>query len=775
MTAVLRYRWTTADVRIASGDTTDSAQGPYVTPYGIPAGAMSGCRSYAAGDEREVDLAKSVAGEPWRMRRFKREGYDWHDLSEIGLGAVPESVTTLGELCEHLRRAAGWRFPDEYYDSQKVATPGMDNIAQLIFDQPKNTDYRYAVVSSPGFDWKTYLERPGKLPFRASNGLCPARIRTTKITLPTAPTAPRYTAQLPAAQPVVFDQPTWDLAAYARSIEDEAAHMDWLYQVCEQTTRQRFDVVFRLTALQAIAEVGSETGALVGKWPELATEIEEVLPRVQEALTTRPIAGRATDWVAESLTTHPHITLNAVEELEASRQRLLDLLDGGAQHRFGVQAWVEQNRAALEQGAPAEATAIANLAGAIQKGLVALANTWFPEDGAEALAARLLASLKQTPFTPISGSDAVPIGSPPEVVLKTLGKAIKLNSSAAKLSSAILMLHTAHRLPAMARELSDLNRGIMTHDLWLAKWKVFGDELIDHLPAEGDLRARMKLALMSGKQSDVVALRDEWIAADGPGAVSDPLTFKGAMFALTTVSFTLSLRDAITSIEGAKDFGTVTLAVVDCMSTVASGAKLVGEAGKLLKALGDASKHAKALVEIGSFGSMVGSVIGIVTGTWKLLESIEKGDVLGGMAAGATLVAGSLEAAVMLGISAELVPGVNVIATVAMCAGAVLELVKAILEHKVMTDQNRIMGSLVRQLRTSPCGGWVQQFDPAIMAAFGKLVTLSEDGLLPALPNDLFTAARLRRAGVSRGVIAGLAGGDLGVMLDQAVGEPSEG
>ena len=57
----VRYVWNAQDAMIAQGDATGSAQGPYVTPFGIPPNQVPGCKDFTAGSEVEVDLDKAIA------------------------------------------------------------------------------------------------------------------------------------------------------------------------------------------------------------------------------------------------------------------------------------------------------------------------------------------------------------------------------------------------------------------------------------------------------------------------------------------------------------------------------------------------------------------------------------------------------------------------------------------------------------------------------------------------------------------------------------------
>lgn len=402
------YVWTEADNKVvASGGNAGLPQGPFVTPYGIPADLIR--RTYAAGDHLEVDLSLSWQGQCGRATRFhepdqwlvdiaastKTPGFprrqDVEDCAVVDaagrhtyewIPTPPEVIAgakTLGEVCDRLRDLDPIQFPAALYPKNPVVPNNISHPARVLFDYWKNTEFRYAVVKD-GFDWGVYSTAPGELPATVARLGLPYVLR--KVTVTPAVAAPPANsgtstgilADLAATHRPDSVRPAVD--AYIRELKDAAATVDMLMSVTEASMRALGESLALLRAADAVCEASMtnpdvRSGKRACHARNVAADIRDAAFAAQRCHSQlRVHTGTRAEVEADEKQSRRSFTGDAGRDLEIVRHRLEQLLHQDGEIAESLKTWwasaseltyepepdLGVDRGALVTGAPANDT-----------------------------------------------------------------------------------------------------------------------------------------------------------------------------------------------------------------------------------------------------------------------------------------------------------------------------------------------------------------------------------------------------------------------------------
>ncbi|MBK8258774.1 MAG: hypothetical protein IPK82_39720 [Polyangiaceae bacterium] len=70
--------------------------------------------------------------------------------------AAAQDAKTLAELCKKLKATNSTKYPDAYYNIDKMSTAERNRVALLLFDYWENTEYRFATITSGTFSWEGF-------------------------------------------------------------------------------------------------------------------------------------------------------------------------------------------------------------------------------------------------------------------------------------------------------------------------------------------------------------------------------------------------------------------------------------------------------------------------------------------------------------------------------------------------------------------------------------------------------------------------------------------
>ncbi|AUX46767.1 uncharacterized protein SOCE26_082760 [Sorangium cellulosum] len=743
----VRYIWTAEDQRIAGGDTAGSVQGAYVTPYGIPAAGIAKCATFTPGAEVEVDLGRSGWGEPWRATRFchGKPLYEWHKPGEI-----PGAVTTLAELCKYLRERDPNVYPDTIYGDKRLADlTGPDNPAKMLFDYWQNSRYRYGTVKE-GFDWGTYARDPGSIRIRSDGGAIEYVLRKI-VPLPKA-------AAAPGAQKRLIDEPSLLVEHYISEVTDSAANIRMLLKTSETVMRERYQIIYRLQALRAIAEASTTNpeAGMASQGPEIVRLVDVVLPRAHRLLVAQPItSGTEAQRALELFKSRRELTMDAVAELRAEQQRLRGLLLESSAHAQMLKVWAVSYHAGLLQGQPRIKELLDRLTATLAEGHLALGEcgTAGDDDVLFALLDKMREGHAEKPED-IDGE------SPTEVVLSLVGKGTSLATTVVgnlagppSLSIAMLQVSAMLRFTRLAKEsLAQLNAipsGIITSAIQVEKWKLLADRLVEHL-ADGEVKDEVKLALLMQDRKKLADLKLN-VGETVAGSAQQTVPWKGAMVILGLLSTILAIREATTAADKSAP-----LVALDFLSNATAVASVsLGTYETFMTVVGRIEDVAKMLTKAGNSVGLLGAFLGAISGGIAWHEAYGKADGYG-MVSSMFGVVGSLG---MIAVAASSMAGLTmpVVATIALAcllasgAVSVAQILEAL--DSATTKTNRVCLSIIRSVRNDVLGQFIERSDATILFAMDDLERLAKESFLPNAKNDYFVVTRLAKAGLSEEVI----------------------
>ncbi|WP_437672887.1 hypothetical protein [Sorangium sp. So ce131] len=760
----VRYIWTAEDQRIAGGDTAGSVQGAYVTPYGIPAAGIPKCARFTPGAEVEVDLGRSGWGEPWRATRFchGKPLYEWHKPGEI-----PGAVTTLAELCKYLRERDPIAYPDAIYGDKKLADlTGPDNPAKMLFDYWQNSRYRYGTVKE-GFDWGTYARDPGSIKVRRDGGAIEYVLRKI-VPLPRA-------AAAPGAQKRLIDEPSLLVEHYITEVADSAANIRMLLKTSETVMRERYQIIYQLQALRAIAQASFTTpqGGAPSQGAEVVRLVDAILPKANKLLVTQPIRSGSTEQrLMELFNSRREFTMDAVAELRAEERRLRNLLLGSSAHANTLKNWAVTCHPRLLQGQPAIVQLLDRLTAVLADAHYALGEcgTHGHDDSIQALLSRVQDGHAQTP-------DNIGGDSPTEVVLSLVGKGTSIATTVVgnlagppSLSIAMLQVSSLLKFPRLVKDAHGALSKIQVDFTQLSSWRGPHPELLDleygvqvlnrkldeltghvlsHLP-DGDLKDDLRCAIIAQDQKALAEIKDAYGEAMA-GSAQNTVAWKGAMVLLGLLSVVLSIRDAHNAQD--KHFALMAIDFTSQASGVLSVS--LGTYETLMTALGRLEPAADALLKFGNAIGLVTSITGVLSGAAGYLDACDKADGLGAVSA-MLGVLGSTGMAIVAAyaLAGTAMPALAAISLACLLASGAVSVAQVIesLDNKA-TKTNRACLSLIRAIRASALGKFMEQSDGIILFGMEDLERLAKDGLLPNAKNDYWIVSNLAKAGLSRGLI----------------------
>ncbi|MGK4002272.1 hypothetical protein WMF31_06595 [Sorangium sp. So ce1036] len=745
----IRYIWTAEDERIARGGVPD-VQGAFVTPYGIPAAGIPGCASFAAGTEVEVDLDRSGWGEPWRARRFHvgKPFYEWHKP-----GDIPGSVTTLAELCKHLREKDPNAYPDTIYGERKLADLGPENPAKLLFDYWQNSRYRYATMKE-GFDWRTYAGRPGGIGVR-KDGVAIEYVLRKLTPLPRAVAAP-------GAQKRLIDEPSFLVEHYIQEVADAAANIRMLLKTSEDVMRARYQIIYKLRALRAIAEASGtnpEAGMASQGW-EIVKLVDVVLPRAQKLLVEQPItisSGTEMQRALELFKSRREFTMDAVAELRVEQKKLRGLLLESSAHAKAIKDWAAASHAGLLQGQPNIRGLLDRLTATLAEGHLALGECSAPGDDDV-----LVALLDKMPEGHAVKPEDIEGDSPTAVALSLIGKGTSLTTTVVgnlagppSLSIAMLQVFATLRFTRLAKEsLAQLNAvpsTIMTSAIHVEKWRALADRLVEHLP-DGNVKDDVKIALLMHDRNKLAGLKFK-VGETMADSAQQTVPWKGAMVILGLISTILAISEAASGGDKAAH-----LVVLDFASNATAVASVsLGTYETFLTVVGRLDAVSMALKTAGNWVGLAGAVLGAISSGLGAWEAYKKADGYG-MVSSTFGCVGSLGVATVAGYA--LASGgtvMPVVATVALAcllasgAVSVAQIVEPL--DSTRTKTSNVCLSLVRAVRKEVLGQYIEARDATILFAMEDLEKLANEGFLPNARNDYFVVARLAKAGLHEEII----------------------
>lgn len=382
MPQIIDYVWTEQDQDIWAGNTAGSAQGPFVSPYGIRADKVK--FPPERGHSIDLDLAWSLGGEVGRANRFyvadgwvgehvrRREWtcgegtpdhpgredkmlgfhtYEWVEWD------IPGGVETLGQLCDHLIQTDSDQFPKAIYGN-RAPRKWNTNAAIMLFDYWGNSRFRYA-TSAEGFNWDgNYLSKPDDIKVVAPTGEKLKWVLRHKTITPPTPAPPAKSGDSRSAGAggsVLDDLITTRYAsgelekrvdAYIAALEACNDMMKWLSDVSDAVMKRRSVVLRSASGIRAAAFV-STLSAPRGDDDavEIVALLDGVLPDARDWLMRQPVAqtDRApmqslpdTDLVLGGEMVHQ--THNAAASMAGEVEKL-DALLFGTYWLDVIQAW----------------------------------------------------------------------------------------------------------------------------------------------------------------------------------------------------------------------------------------------------------------------------------------------------------------------------------------------------------------------------------------------------------------------------------------------------
>ena len=790
----ISYVWNAEDARIATTGAKDSVQGAFVTPYGIQASALAGCKEYKAGttyDGIELDLC--MGGEPWRGSRFReattartipgqdKSRFKWDKFD------VPASVDTLKALCEHLRKTDPDAYPETIYGDRMLANLSHpDNPAKLLFDYWGNSPYRYAVVSE-GFDWKTYADDPGSIPVRKGSAKLEYVMRKVKP-LPPA-------AGGPGEQKKTIDDPGLEVDHYISELATAAANLRTLFKTSQKVMLERYQIVYQLQALRAIAWASWQTpqGSATSQGDRIVTTIDRILPQIIKAIVAQPIkTGNFEQQVQSLFSARKDFTMDALADMNAEERRLRHLLLESEEHANIIKDWAKANHGELLKGNPHVAELLDRLTATQADATLALGECVNADDDPkkqydntfEALLAKLKDGHASSP-------DDIGGTSPVDVVLSLVGKGVSITTTVVgnlagppSLSIAALQVYALRRFPKIVAEglgavaavkldFGQLGQTADSVDKWFlisrsgtsVQYSAYGPELdqmmagmtaintkfsdlagkvLGHMP-DGETKKAMMDAFVAGDQKALAGFKDQYGEAIA-GAKQNTVAWKGGMVLLNLVSTILAIRNAASS--GSKH----PVLVINDYVSVASGVTSVslGAYETFLTAVGRLEPVSKGLALAGNIVGGVTAVTGLISGAASYVDAINKQD-WAGVASASFAIAGSAGMAVVavfgaLGTSMPLLSAVALACLLASGAISLAQIADAV--NPSGTKTNHVCYRLIRAVRDSFTGKLVEQNYGSVLLGMEEMEKIAKEGLLPNIKNDFFVISALVKAGV---------------------------
>ncbi|WP_437731959.1 hypothetical protein [Sorangium sp. So ce1335] len=755
----VRYIWTAEDERIARGGAPD-VQGAYVTPYGIPAAGIPRCATFTAGTEVEVDLERSGWGEPWRARRFHsgKAFYEWHKPAEI-----PGSVGTLAELCKYLRERDPSAYPETLYGEKKLADPGPENPAKMLFDYWENSRYRYTTVKE-GFDWKTYASRPGSLAVR-KDGVAIEYVLRKLTPLPKAVAAP-------GAQKRLIDEPALAVEQYILEVADATANIRRLLDVANDAMLARCQIIYKLQALRAIAEASANApqGGMPSQGAEIVRIIDTILPKVHQVLIAMPIrAGAAEQALAEILNSRRRFTVDAVADIRAEERRLRELLLGSSAHARMLKTWAASVHGGWLQGHPAIVQLVDLLTVTVAEGHLALGECAAQEhdDVLKQLLDNMPARHAETP-------DSIGGDSPTEVLLSLVGKGTSITLTVVgnlagppSLSIAILQVYALRQFPKIVQESFSALSKVRVDLTQLASWRGPHRDLLDlergvtalnrkmseltgyvvgHVP-DGEFKQKLSVALIDENPETLAGLRSKY-GAEMSGAAQSTVAWKSSMVLFNLLGTALAIREA----QAAGDRHAL-LVLADTTSQGVGGASVVlGTYETFLTAIGRLEPVSEALLQVGNVLGGVSGVAGAISGGFAYAKALREQDWYGATSAmfGAVGSGGmALFAALALyGVTMPVLSAVSLACLLASGAVSFVQVVES--GDGKMSNTNRICHGILSSIRADVLGKYMESRNGMILVEMEELGRLTKEGLLPNAKNDYWIVLALEKAGLSK-------------------------
>ncbi|MFO0615241.1 MAG: hypothetical protein U0414_21795 [Polyangiaceae bacterium] len=668
MTKIVDYVWTKQDQQIWKGMTAGTAQGPFVSPYGIRRECVKSPPE--KGHPTQLDLGWSYGGELGRATRFhgpdswtrkvdepRDHPYEWIEID----WEIPPTVKTIGQLCEYLIAKDPVQFPPEIY-SQRPPRKWNLNAAMMLFDYWGNSAFRYA-VSAEDFDWDgDYLDKPDEIAI-AHGDLRLTWVLRRRTIVSTTAAPPAKTSTPPSAPtqdggglPDIFKVKRYapgeleaKVDAYTESLETVCREMKWLADVSDAAMQRRCAVLRSARAIRAAAFV-STLSAPHGNDDavDIVSSLDAVIPDARDWLMQQPIAQ--TERVPMQPLTNSDLVLGGdirrqTHNARADMDTAVEKLDGllfGEQWLEWMEAWslrvvsdmqdhtLNIDWDALQRGAKATGTEISDPALAVlarqsrlEKALASAVEWYgeagFPYDGAKRTMSMtpdgLRALLDGAPESHAAsaaalGGESSPLGA----AIKLTGKFYSFGKSVSKIGVALLRTCVAWDTLKLAK--SALQTG------GVSTAKAFADGIIARLPdldlgaAEAADRVKLRSeARQAIQQGDKEAAR-KLAAKIAKKAVNEAEAWKN----LCGVLNVLNLMVALSSVTSTSD------SVVATVNWLALGTDTVdvalGSAGRLLSALGGFEGVVAKLEYLGTHVGVIGALLAFVQGGLALIDAL---------------------------------------------------------------------------------------------------------------------------------------------------------
>ncbi len=791
----ITYTWTEVDANIhatviAGKTLPNSTQGGFVTPYGIPAKYVESPPK--PGNPVSLDLAWSYFGECGRANRFHVAGswipkaarlssdWSWTPVDHPGildgkLGAyhayewieweIPPGIETLAKLCAHLVATDPIQFPKEIYLNESKEWPLAP--AMMLFDYWGNSQWRAGKLMETGVQ-ADYNAGGGAItlaPAPDSEGVFRWVLRKKTVLPPVAAApAPPPGGNLGwlGTKVQISETLAKKVGDYITNLRLRCSEIGGLFRLSDEILRERMGQVHMGTAVKAIAEVSRDDNRYTQEPREIASLLDDVLPKARDYFMAAPIAGQ------NRLVT----TANTRASLDAETTKLHDLLFGST-HRDLVREW---NRAMFAiydslasrvtiDGKPMEPPSQDKewlaLDNTLQETLGGACETYgeaaYQLDDEPAKGwkthGQLADMFDAAPESHAKSADDIDGDSPLAVTLTATGKHYSTGRKASKVGLKLLQAVAAWSFFKEARD-------AFKHET-MAEAEAVADRLFNRLP-EWILDPESKTATGFRDAAKTAIKAKDPVAA---AKVADSAAKKLEPSAMKAMFRILDLASAIISIASPKEGS----ALVVGLSFAEDGSKVVekglGTLESILERLGKFEGTIKKLATAGACFGVLGAAFGLTKGIVKLVETIYNGgslravaaaslEVLGGMsaAAGAVLaLVGTATGGLAFGLEA-------IAATLALVGGALAPKGATASKGPQKTRIGPIMTELIQTLRMKTA--WTQfekdDADSAKSMARVEACCLGANGDLMPAQNTCANWSKLRSVGLDDDSIRGV-------------------
>jgi hypothetical protein len=743
---IVAYTWTGADEKIAGGDTSGTAQGPYVTPWGM-APDYNECKSWQPGTIHMIDLARSA--ENWRATRFGwglvDQGsppmplYEWYEV-----GKLPDDVTTLGQLCKWLRNKDKVAHPESIYSDRQMDDRGViDNPCNMLFDFWANSAYRYAVVKD-GFDWKM---APKEIPVR-KNGVQITHVLRAVVRPPAVKAAPGGAASPgTGTQKKTIDELVTSVDRYIADVDKATETVNIIFKAVDEGMRERFRLITLIKALDVMcAELGE--GAMdqsLSPGRKICKRIaeEKVADRLHKMIVREPIEiTQSMQGLFDPTKFKPVASKNAGKDLQKATNKLRRLLRAHPEYAADLKAYAQENLRAFLAGNTIVAERLDRLTKTMSAGWLALGDAGHPDKDTDPASTQIkkLRNDHAAKVDDIQGDE-----SPTEVVMSWVGKGISLAQTGvgnlAGPPSLSIALHATwaswqySKIAAQALKEFRETGGKFDPSAW--------DDLASRLAsgiADGDVKTEI-VAAVKKKDLEALGKLKSKVGDHVAGNQQATVAWGGTMLIMNVISTAMTMSDMA---DKPNDRSAPLIALDFCGAVAQATSVVLGSIEVYLKVMG--REIPKALTGCANGVGALGAFAGAVQGSIAFIEAAEKqnkmGMVTNYLGAGGSMGIFFVSILALAGVAA---PEIAAVALIFLLASGYLSIMDVIMSAKPTTNQVAL--GIIKMIRDSPFGIYAEKADAGVFLCMKDIQEIAMDENLPFAPNDYFVIQRLRAAG----------------------------